>query len=137
MESHFELSDALFEQQFENCTLNPAVFNHEAHLRLAWIHVRKYGVGPAIENICRQLTAYVDALGARDKFNKTLTVAAVRAVHHFISKSDADNFRDFIQQFPRLRNNFRELIAFHYQTDIFNSEAAKKEYMEPDLAPFS
>jgi hypothetical protein len=51
MNSHFELSDELFEEQFQNCQLNPALFNHEAHLRLAWIHITKYGIDKAIENI--------------------------------------------------------------------------------------
>lgn len=29
MQSHFELSDALFEEQFKNGTLDPALFNHK------------------------------------------------------------------------------------------------------------
>jgi hypothetical protein len=137
MDSHFELSDDLFEEQFQNCQLNSALFNHEAHLRLAWIHVTKYGVEKAIENITSQLFLFVISLGAINKYNKTLTVAAIKAVNHFINKSDADNFPDFIQQFPRLKFNFKELMRFHYKIDIFNSETAKQNYLEPDLLPFS
>ncbi|GAB4004037.1 hypothetical protein GCM10028808_00890 [Spirosoma migulaei] len=137
MKSHFELSDELFAEQFKSCRLDPAIFSHEAHLRLAWIHIHQYGVDTAIETICEQLVAFVDALGARDKYNKTLTIAAIRAVNHFMNKSDANNFYDFIQQFPRLNYNFRELISAHYQVDIYKSELAKREYLEPDLLPFS
>lgn len=39
---HSELTDSQFEQAFENATLDPVMFNHKAHLRLAWIHVSKY-----------------------------------------------------------------------------------------------
>jgi len=137
MKFHFELSDDLFAEQFKSCTLDPAIFSHEAHLRLAWIHIKRYGVETAIETICEQLIAFVDSLGARYKYNKTLTVAAIRAVNHFMNKSDAGNFYDFIQQFPRLKYNFMELISAHYQQDIYNSELAKREYLEPDLLPFS
>jgi hypothetical protein len=137
MNSHFEINDELFETQFQNCELDPALFNHEAHLRLAWIHITKYGADKAIENITRQLFSFVVSLGAIDKYNKTLTVAAIKAVNHFICKSGTDNFYDFIQEFPRLRYNFRELMGFHYQVDIFNSEIAKQNYLEPDLLPFS
>ncbi|MVM35308.1 hypothetical protein GO755_35125 [Spirosoma sp. HMF4905] len=137
MEAHFALSDDLFEQQFKLCRLNPTLFSHEAHLRLAWIHVKKYGVEQAIENICDQLVCFVDSLGARNKYNKTLTIAAIRAVNHFINKSDTDNFSDFINQFPRLKFSFKELIACHYQVDIYNSKLAKTVYVEPDLLPFS
>ena len=137
MDPHFELSDELFEEQFKNCKLNPALFNHEAHLRLAWIHVTKYGVEKAIENITGQLSRFVASLGAINKYNKTLTVAAIKAVNHFINNSETDNFKDFILHFPRLKFNFKELMQFHYQIDIFNSEIAKHSYLEPDLLPFS
>lgn len=39
MENHFQLSDTEFEEQFKACTLDSGLFNPEAHLRLAWIHV--------------------------------------------------------------------------------------------------
>jgi hypothetical protein len=137
MESHFELSDEAFEQQFADCSLNPAIFSHEAHIQLAWIHIKKYGVEQAVENICSQLLAFVDHVGARDKYNKTLTVAAVRAVHHFMSKTDADSFADFILLCPRLKTQFKELMAAHYGIDIYHSEKAKQEYLEPDLLAFT
>lgn len=137
MEAHFELSDALFEEQFKAGTLAPALFSHEAHLRLAWIHIKHYGVEKAIENSCSQILAFVEAAGARDKHNKTLTVAAIKVVNHFMNKTEAENFYDFIHQFPQLKYQFKELIASHYQTDIYHSGKAKKEYLEPDLLPFS
>ncbi len=81
MENHFDLSDLEFEKQFENCALNPELFSHEAHLRLAWIHVTQYGEEKAIENVTRQLMNFVDFLGARAKYNHTLTIAAVKATN--------------------------------------------------------
>jgi hypothetical protein len=42
-ELHFSLTDIEFENQFENGTLKPELFSHEAHVRLAWIHIKKYG----------------------------------------------------------------------------------------------
>lgn len=137
MEPHFRFNDEQFERQFKSCTLDPAIFSHEAHLRLAWIHIRKYGVEQAIENINSQLVAYVASLGASDKYNKTLTIAAIRAVKHFMDRSKSDNFIDLISEFPRLKYNFKKLMASHYQLDIYNSPLAKREFLEPDLLPFS
>jgi hypothetical protein len=136
MEPHYILSDTEFEDQFQNCKFNPNFFSHEAHLRLAWIHIKRYGEETAISNINTQLINFTCHLGAEDKYNRTLTTAAIKAVHHFINKSRSGNFIDFISEFPQLKHNFRELMAFHYKTDIFNSEKAKLEYFEPDLAPF-
>jgi hypothetical protein len=136
MEHPAESSDDLFEQQFKDCTLDAATFNHEAHLRLAWIHIKKYGEEAAIKNICAQLIAFTQSLGAEDKYNKTLTIAAIKAVNHFINKSIDDTFDQFIASFPRLKNNFRDLIASHYSADVYIMETAKKQYLEPDLLPF-
>lgn len=136
MKSHFDLNDEIFGQQFSNCTLDPEIFNHEAHLRLAWIHITKYGIDTAIENVSTQLINYTTALGASGKYNKTLTIAAVKAVNHFIGRSQSNNFADFIKEFPRLKTNFKDLMAKHYKIDIFKLPLAKTTYLEPDLLPF-
>lgn len=136
MEKHFNLTDSEFEKQFENCELDPSEFSHEAHLRLAWIHINKYGIEKAIHNVQAQLLNFVKHAGAEGKYNKTLTIAALKAVYHFMLKSKSENFNDFIAEFPRLKTNFKDLINSHYGIDVFNSEKAKKKFLEPDLLPF-
>lgn len=135
-EPHFAFSDEQFEAAFRQCTLPPATFSHEAHLRLAWIFLRKKGLQKGIKSICNQITNYVNHLGAQDKYHHTLTVAAVHIVHHFMQASDIDNFGDFILASPRLKADFKGLIQAHYSFDIFQSKQAKEEYMEPDVLPF-
>lgn len=136
MNNNLDLNDSEFEKQFRDGILAPSLFNHEAHLRLAWIHVSKYGVDNACKEISNQILAYVTQLGETDKFNKTLTIAAVRTVNHFLLKSKSNSFQDFITEFPRLKYNFKDLLDSHYGFDIFNSEKAKTHYVEPDLLPF-
>ena len=136
MEEHHKLTDQEFEKRFVNCNLDPAIFTHEAHLRLAWLYLQKYGVEKTEGLIQDQLKKYVTSLGANDKYHATLTVAAIKAVHHFLSRSTTDNFRDFIAECPRLKTNFKELIGSHYGFDIYKSEEARLNYLEPDLLPF-
>lgn len=136
MEHHYSFTDTEFEQQFASCQLKPELFTHEAHLRLAWIHIRKYGEEVAIDRVCSQLLMYVASLGAQQKYNHTLTIAAVKAVSHFIKRSDSESFEAFITMFPRLKYNFRDLLLTHYQIDIFTDALAKSTYLEPDLLPF-
>ncbi len=136
MEHHYQLSDNEFEKSFSQKTLNPKWFSHEAHLRLAWIHIRKYGFEKATVNLCNQIEAFAQNLGANDKFNKTLTIAAVSAVYHFIKKSHVVDFQQFIKEEPRLKNQFSDLMKAHYSLDILKSERAKREFLAPDLIPF-
>lgn len=136
MELHYQLSDNEFELSFSQKELHPNWFSHEAHLRLAWIHIRKYGIKNAIVNLCEQIEGYAISLGANDKFNKTLTVAAIRAVHHFMKRSKTVDFQMFINEEPRLKYQFSKLIDAHYSFDILRNEKAKREYLAPDLIPF-
>lgn len=136
MEKHLELSDEEFLRQFTHCTLNPSIFSHEAHLRLAWVNIRAYGIVQATANIQSQLLKFVEAIGEKDKYNKTVTIAGLLIVNHFIQRSNSDNFTGFLSGFPKLKTDFRGLIASHYSIDIFTSQKAKSEYLEPDILPF-
>lgn len=134
--SHYKFTNLEFLSQFKNCEFDPNLFSHSAHLRLAWIVVRENGIQDAIEIISNQIQNYVFSLKAEDKFNMTLTIAAIKIVNNFINKSNSVTFSDFILEFPSLENNFKELIATHYSMDIYNSENAKIKYLEPDLLAF-
>jgi len=136
MKDHSALNDTDFVEQFANITLPPDLFNHEAHLRLAYLYITNYGIEEAIDKICIQIPQFAAKHGANDKFNKTVTVAAIKAVKHFMEKSNTKDFQSFITENPRLINNFKDLLGCHYQTDIFTSEKARKEYLEPELLPF-
>lgn len=137
MEQHFILTDDQFEEQFATGSLDPTLFSHEAHLRLAWIHLSKYGEATAIENIREQLQNFVQGVGATGKYNDTLTVAAIKAVQHFMQKAPLPSFHAFIAAYPRLKTNFKEIIQQHYGFDIYNSAAARAAYVEPDLLAFT
>ena len=136
MQDHYKLSDAEFTDQFKKATLDPKLFSHEAHLRLAWIYINNEGLDEAISKTTHQLKNFVTTLGALDKYNETVTVAAVKAVYHFWLKSDSKTFQDFILENPRLKTDFKTLLAAHYDIDIFNSEIAKSSFLEPTLLPF-
>ena len=136
LEAHFSLSDDDFSQLFSDKTLNPEIFTHEAHLRLAWIMIKSQGLKLGSEMICHQILAFIKPLGADEKFNTTLTVASMNMVNHFIQKCETDNFLDFIQAFPTLKYDFKTLVSKHYSFDIIKDQRTKLEYVEPDLMGF-
>ena len=135
-EKHHLLTDLQFEERFKNTTLSPVLFTHEAHLRLAYIYVTKYGVDTAIKKLCNQIAHFDKKFGDGTKFNKTVTIASAKIMEHFIDKTKATNFRGLLEEFPRLKNNFLALLKSHYSLDIFIDKTAKHKYLEPDLLPF-
>lgn len=136
MEAHFDLSDKEFARQFANCTLNPQYFTHQAHLRLAWIHIIQYGINKAIENITGQISHFATSNGDTEKYHETITVAAVRTVYHFMLKSEANDFQQLLKEYPRLYTSFQSLLGSHYSDNILYSKHAKQNFIPPDLMPY-
>ena len=137
MEKHYQFTDQGLLLAMENSALDPKLFSHEAHLRWGWLLLEYNSLEEAINKACTQLKQYTTHLGAFDKYNETVTIAAMRAIHHFRLKSEADNFMDFIVDCSRLKTSFKELMDAHYSENIFNSVLAKKQYLQPDKAPFN
>ena len=121
MNTHFDLTDDEFIRQFRNCQLDPELFTHEAHLRLAWVYLKRYGLDRAVEELPGQFKDFVAYAGASEKYNQTVTIAALKVVQHFVLRSEEDNFQDFIDKNPRLMTDFMQLLAAHYSIDIFSS----------------
>jgi len=136
LEKHRILSDTEFEEQFRLCRIDPSLFTHEAHLRLAWIHINNYGVTTAKKNIEHQIRKFVKHVGAEDKYHQTITIASIEAVYHFMKRSTAKDFETFIEQNSELKTDFKNLISSHYSQNIFNSQKARIEYVEPNIQPF-
>lgn len=105
-------------------------------MRLVYIHIKKYGADQAEKNMCDQIKGFAESLGVYDKFNLTVTIASVKVMNHFMKKSEAVSFQDFIQEFPRLLTNFKEILGQHYGFNVFADKRAKKEYIAPDLQDF-
>ncbi|AWH84307.1 hypothetical protein HYN59_03885 [Flavobacterium album] len=134
METHFSLTDAEFERLFGTGSLDPDLFTHEAHIRLAWIHIRRYGLDKACYNIVNQLQDYVKILGVTDKFNLTLTIASLKLIDYFVENSKQGSFAEFITEFPQLNTNFSELLTQYYTSGTLHE--TRQSHMEPDIMNF-
>lgn len=118
------------------CDLPPSDFTHLAHLRLAWLRLNQDQLGKAVIAVQDDILRYVEFLGVKEKYNRTLTIAAVYIVHRRMESSDAADFHSFMTSNSDLASDFKNLIMRHYKTDIFTSENAKSEFLEPELSPF-
>jgi N-formylglutamate deformylase len=134
--SQRHISDAALLQEIASGRLNPEIFTHEAHLRLAWILIRSRGVESAVKDVATLIKKYVEQLGVGHKYNHTVTVAAVYAVDHFIRKREIGSFQTFIETYPQLLTNFKDLLQSHYSIDIFHSKHAQTTFIEADLQGF-
>ncbi len=132
-QDHFQLSDEEFEQQFAQQTIDPTLFSHEAHVRLTWIHIKKYGLERATENMQKQIFDFACFHNGEGKYHTTITVAAVQIIYHFMQQSKSITFVEFVSEFPKVVGNFQTLLLSLYSQQVLDSNQAKFEYVEPDL----
>ncbi|MEQ6124942.1 hypothetical protein AAON49_12105 [Pseudotenacibaculum sp. MALMAid0570] len=137
MEKHERYTDEVFEQKFRDCKFPPLYFSHEAHLRLAYIHLKKYGLDQSIQNMCQQIYDFAIKYGATMKFNATVTYASLQIMYHYMQEGKSENFSDLMKEFPHLLQDFKTEIKIYYSWDVFRSPEAKAKIHNPDLKPFA
>lgn len=116
-------------------TLPPADFTHEAHIRLVWI-LRQREQAELFNEVSLIIKNYAKAIGEDNIYHTTLTYAAVMIILNRIKKTTFDNFVQFIKENTDLVTDFRNLIARHYKDTTLNTNAARKEIIQPDILPF-
>ena len=126
--------DRNFRSAFEACTVAPLQFNHEAHVRLAYVYLVEADVESATQRMREALLHFLEHNGIpRSKFNETMTRAWVLAVRHFMNRSTSTSSADFIAKNQELLDS--KIMLTHYSASVLFSSDARASFVEPDLDP--
>ena len=129
------LPDDAFLNAFRACQLPPGAFNHRNHLRVAWLHLRRFPLDEAIERTCSGIAQYAAHLGATDRYHRTLTEALIRLMAHAGASDTSLSFADFLARTPALTGDCRTLIARHYSPELLSRPEARYNFLAPDRHP--
>ncbi len=113
-------------------TLPPAEFTHRNHVRAAWHCLRSRPLREAAHGFRDLLQAYVQRVGAAEKFHLTLTLAFMHIIHARMGRPE-EGWEAFSGRNPDLFSDARSLIARHYSTAQI--AAGRTQFAEPDGAP--
>lgn len=130
------LDDKTFFAQFHDQSLNPEHFDHRGHLRIAWLHLKRYPPQEACARVCDGIHDLATALGAAEKFHYSLSEALVLIMAGRMQGSAPTDFEAFLAANPDLLADARGLLATHYSDERLESVEARRHWVEPDLAPF-
>lgn len=130
--------DREFRSAFESCSVAPSEFNHEAHVRLAYIYLAEGDTDSAARKMRESLLAFLEHNSIPPgKFHETLTRAWVLAVRHFMNvsgnKSGSASADDFIAKNPELLDS--RIMLTHYSASVLFSADARESFVGPDLDP--
>ena len=130
------MTEIEFTRAFEDCTLPEDQFRHRDHIRLAWIYLHDYGRGEAAQRIAESIRRYATHHGKPDRYHHTITMAWLELVS-VVRESLPDDaaFEDALVRWPKLLQ--KATLAEYYSSGLLESDAARKEFVEPDLKPLA
>ena len=135
------MNDDEFLSSFEECTLPFEDWTHRAHVKVAFLYLRKFDFDEAVSRMRQGVKAYNSANRVPDSktmgYNETTTVAFMHLVHS-IDREYSDTFPTsnadvFCDTHPQLLS--KHVLRFFYSPERRMHPDAKHEFVEPDLTP--
>lgn len=127
-------TDEEFLEAFESLRIPNEMFHHREHIRLAWIYSREYPQEQAVARMVQGIQAFAKHHGAAAKYHHTITVAWMRLVRHAVREGlQALDFNTFAAAHPHLFHP--RLLEYYYSKARLQSDAARHDWLDPDLRP--
>jgi len=131
------MDDADFLREFESRALPFERWSHRAHVRVAYLNLRRLRFDAALSRIREGIVAYHAATGVpegpRMGYHETVTHAWVRiiaaAMHHY---GPGERSEEFCAEQPHLLH--RTLLRLFYTRERLSCAEAKGRFVEPDIA---
>lgn len=141
MSDRSSLDDAQLLEHFEQASLTVDQFSHRAHVRVAWILLRRDGFDGAMEALRAGLPRLLTAFGIADTptqgYHETTTQAflilvdtTMRAYESEMASADSDAF---CEAHPQLLSS--KILRLYYAPEHRMKPETKHRFLEPDLAP--
>lgn len=130
--SSLYLGDEEFLTAFERAGFDRHDFPHRAHLRMAWLYVRRLGLEGAVDRVTAGIRSLAEHHGQAARYHDTLTRAWVYAVAA-ADRPDISTFDQFIDAHPELLD--KNYLLRHYSAERLSSPEARAHWLSPDLAP--
>jgi hypothetical protein len=129
-----EWSDQDFREAFESLRIVNEMFHHREHIRIAWIYSRHFPQEQALSRMVQGIQAFARHHGAAARYHHTVTVAWMHLVWLAANLAPpAPDFNAFAAAHPHLFNP--RLLEYYYSKIRLRSDAARYDWLDPDLRP--
>ena len=122
-----ELMDA-----FECCTLDPALFNHRQHVRVAWICLSEGALIEALTRFVESLRRFATSVGSPGLYHETITFAFLFVIHDRMQAGNAITFDEFAAANPDLFRWKPSILDRYYKAETIGSDLARRTFVMPD-----
>ena len=131
------MTDEDFLQSFESCSLPEEQWTHSAHIRMAYLYLRRSPLSDAIAMVRKGIQRYNASLRKNLAYHETITQAFIVLIQHRIQMgSKQGTFEEFMAENPELFDRKMMVLLTHYRKETLYSPAARETFVSPDLVPF-
>ena len=118
---------------FEDATLEPGGFDHEAHILVGWRYLQEYSLAAAINRFTAAIKRLTLKLGVSSKYHETITWFYLIKIAERCSDDDAADWQSFKNANPDLFAWNPSLIDKYYSKVLLSSDTARRMFVLPDL----
>ena len=126
---------------FRAKTLPAARWTHQAHLAVGLWHVRRFGEAESRSLLRDGIRAYNEASGTPNSdtrgYHETVTMYYVWSAARFLETTRAHRLVDLVNSYVESRHGSKDGIFVFWSRDLLLSTPARRDWVEPDLAPLS
>ena len=117
---------------FEAGTLDAARFRHRDHVRLAWLHLRRFPAPVALDRFTSGLRRLAAAAGQADRYHATVTWAYLLLINERMERSGrALPWTEFARLNPELLAWRPSILDAYYPPDVLGSDLARRVFVLP------
>lgn len=122
-------------EAFEKATLDPAGFDHEAHILVAWHYLQELSLLDAIKRFTSAIKQLTRALGVPSKYHETITWFYLIKIAERCKAAPGADWPAFRAANADLFAWRPSLVEKHYSKALLASETARRMFVLPDLQP--
>ena len=131
--STIEMDIAQIVQEFENATIDPAVFNHETHILVGWWYLQEHDLLQAITRFTSAVRQLTRKLGVEGKYHETITWFYLIKIAERCGDTVGRDWPAFKAANPDLFSWNPGVLQTYYSDAALFSDTARRMFILPDL----
>ncbi len=122
-------------EEFEALDVDPATFDHQAHIYVAWSYIQQMELLESIDRYRSALRRLTQKIGVPGKYHETITWFYMIAVSEGATGAAASDWEAFRNGNPDLFAKGPTIIQRFYSEGRLMSDRARRTFVLPDLSP--
>ncbi len=124
-------------EAFEDGTVDPDQFDHEAHIYVGWSYLELFELEEAIDRFSAALRRLTKKLGIETKYHETITWFFMILIADRRSTSESNNWQVFRQCNADLFARRPSIVSQYYSDERLGTSLARTQFVLPDRVPLT